>query len=512
MTSLITDRYASKIQGVLSCFDRVVIQGNLPHICYADGMARWLRTNEVRLYDYPRFVEPFNEKLRENAARLAKDSGCEIEYVTASLSKEKRIAQILAERGTAPGLVHVFSSMELCRTYRARYDDAKKMAFLKPDKGKCLHYYFYFIDASLGLCYVRVPTWCPFAIQFYFNGHNWLARKLDRAKVTYRMLDNAFVELGDVEKAQKLSDAFDTRQLHATLDRYAALCCPAAGEFDEKYHWTLSQVEYSTDVIFRRQSDLKPLYSAISRTAIHAAKASDVATFLGRKLTGNYQNEAGNDFSTRIEGTRIKHRMGPVSIKMYDKAAIVLRIETTANDVRFFSHHRRVEQRGGTSVFKLAPLKKTIHSLHDLRQLMSAANRRYLEFISALDDPSPALKALQRASAPTTYSGRRYRGLNFFSADDDLLLQALSRGEFAISGFRNKDIRGLLKDKKPAWISRCLKRLRVHGLLKSIGHRYKYYLSELGKRVVLAGQRVRDLVVIPALSPPIQVLPKTRTI
>ena len=260
MTSLITDRYASKIQGVLSCFDRVVIQGNLPHICYADGMARWLRTNEVRLYDYPRFVEPFNEKLRENAARLAKDSGCEIEYVTASLSKEKRIAQILAERGTAPGLVHVFSSMELCRTYRARYDDAKKMAFLKPDKGKCLHYYINFIDASQGLCYVREPTWGPCGSQFYYNGHNWLARKLDRAKVTYRMLDNAFVELGDVEKAQKLSDAFDTRQLHSTLDRYAALCCPAAGEFDEKYHWTLSQVEYSTDVIFRRQSDLKPLY------------------------------------------------------------------------------------------------------------------------------------------------------------------------------------------------------------------------------------------------------------
>jgi hypothetical protein len=50
--------------------------------------------------------------------------------------------------------------------------------FLRPATGKCLHYYFYFIDAELGLIYLRVPTWCPFRLQFYCNGHSWLARQL----------------------------------------------------------------------------------------------------------------------------------------------------------------------------------------------------------------------------------------------------------------------------------------------------------------------------------------------
>ena len=45
-----------------------------------------------------------------------------------------------------------------------------------------------------------------------------------------------------------------------------------------------------------------------------------IATFLGCKRNGNYQDEIGNRFNTRIEGTRIKHTMGPVSIKMYDKS------------------------------------------------------------------------------------------------------------------------------------------------------------------------------------------------
>jgi hypothetical protein len=34
---------------------------------------------------------------------------------------------------------------------------------------------------------------------------------------------------------------------------------------------------------------------------------------------------------------------------MYDKFHLVLRIETTANDVSFFKHHRRVEHRQGPS-------------------------------------------------------------------------------------------------------------------------------------------------------------------
>ncbi|HHH31696.1 MAG TPA: hypothetical protein ENK57_25565 [Polyangiaceae bacterium] len=49
----------------------------------------------------------------------------------------------------------------------------------------------------------------------------------------------------------------------------------------------LMQVEYATDIVFRRQRDLAPLYETITRTAVHAIKAEHVATFLGRKLNGN---------------------------------------------------------------------------------------------------------------------------------------------------------------------------------------------------------------------------------
>jgi len=74
----------------------------------------------------------------------------------------------------------------------------------------------------------------------------------------------------------------------------------------------------------------------------------------------------------------------------YDKFARVLRLETTTNDVSFFEHHRKVEHQDGHSTRELAPLKKTIYSLVDLREILAGCNRRYLEFLSAWTMPPVA--------------------------------------------------------------------------------------------------------------------------
>lgn len=314
------------------------------------------------------------------------------------------------------------------------------------------------------------------------------------------MVDNALIQVTDLVEAQRLADDIDVAKLHATLDHYARLCCPSMLSLEQTYHWSIMQLEYATDIGFKRQTDLAPIYDAISRTAGHAVKVENVANLRGRKLNGNCQDEMGNNFSTRIEGTRIKHGMWPAWIKMYDKRRIILRIETTANDVSFLMHHRKVVQRDGACTRKMAPVKKSIYSLPDLRELMAAANVRYLGIISALEDPSAGTKALRKLAQPATENGRNYRGFNFFSADDDLVLAAIVLDEFTISALRNKDLQRHLPGKKPAWISRCLKRLRVHGLIKRVGRTYRYYLTDLGRRVVLTGVKLRELVIIPALA------------
>mgnify|MGYP001552540997 CR=1 FL=1 len=494
-------RHQDKITGVLSCFDRVVITGTLPDICYAGAMASYLSYHKIRLFDYPRWAEPLRDELREHAEHLALKAGVEIEFIRRhkAFRKEDRIKAIIADRGDHPGLVHIFSAMESCTAYRPWYDKKKGYTTLKTTSGKCLHYYFYFIDESFGLCYVRVPTWAPFRLQVYFNGHHWLAQRLKNAGIPFQMADNAFLSIADPKRAQTLANRLDAKQLHQRLNRWAKQFCPIHQRFRAGYHWSLMQVEFATDVVFRLQDEFQPLYASIIRTAVHASKADNVAPFLGRKLNTAYQDEIGNDFSTRIQGTRIRHQMGPTSIKLYDKASIMARVECTTNDVSFFKIHRWVEQRDGWAQWKLAPLRKNIYSLRDLRKLMNAANERYLAYMATIDTPSAGLRDIDKMSDRAKNQGRSFRGFNLFLEQDHRLFLTLGRGEWSISGFRAADLRSYMPNLSPGQSSYLLKRLRTHGMIKKIGHRYKYYLTKFGRRVLAAALKIREYVVLPTL-------------
>jgi len=494
------ERHNTKIKGVISCFDRIVLTGTIPGICYAQGMSSFLTTKNIRIFDFTQWAEPLREEIRTNAEKVASDNDLEIDFIRKkNFRKEDKINSIIKQRGTHPGLVHIFSAMELCTAYKPWHNKKTHTTSLKTVPGKCLHYYFYFITAELGLCYLRVPTWAPFRLQFYCNGHNLLASALNKKNIDFQMLDNVFVQIDDFDKAQKLADDISAKRIHRQLDGIVKQYCPIVRHFANNYHWSFMQVEYATDIIFKQKSDLKLIYDEIIRTAIHSVKPENIATFLGRKLHGGYQDEMGNNFNTRIEGTCIKHRMGPVAVKMYDKFGLVLRVETVTNNVSFFKHRRRVEHRDGTWEMTDAPLKKSIYSLPVLVELMKASNRRYLEFISAIDDPSGGIKDLNKISRSLKEDDRSYRGFNLFDDEDLVLFSAIIRGEFNISGFSNKSLRKVIKDKRGHQISRLLKRLRKHGLIKKIANTYKYYLTALGRRVTTTALKLREMYIIPSL-------------
>ena len=300
---------------------------NIIVFCYGLGINKnqflnqditsYLYSNHVRIFDYLKFAQPFREQIRENAETLAKANGLTIEFIgKKTFRKEERIKKILKERGSHPGLVHIFSAMESCTTYKPWHDKATGKTFLRHDQSKCVHYYFYFLDEKLGLCYLRVPTWCPFRLQFYFNGHSLLTGLLTKKGIGFQQLENAFLTIADFPSANDIAQRIDLRKLHAKLDRIAQQCCPVVKALDLSYHWSVMQVEYSTDIIFKKRGDLQAIYPYLLETLVHSVKPENIATFLGQKLHGNYKGEVENNLDVRVLGTRIKHRMEPVCIKM----------------------------------------------------------------------------------------------------------------------------------------------------------------------------------------------------
>jgi hypothetical protein len=159
MDELLSERYANDLDGVLSCYDRIVITGSLLPFCYAQGMTHYLYQQGIRVFDYPQFAEPLRDHIRENAEALAAANGVKIEFIRKQdFRKENRVQQILKKRGDQPGLVHIFGAMEACSSYLPWHDKVTGKTYLKPGASKCMTYYFYFVDEQLGLCYLRVPT------------------------------------------------------------------------------------------------------------------------------------------------------------------------------------------------------------------------------------------------------------------------------------------------------------------------------------------------------------------
>ena len=114
---LLTKRYDEKIIGSLSCFDRVVVKGTLPTICYAEGMTRFLTKNNIKVFDYTIFVEPFREKIRLKAEQLATSNGLTIEFIRSSKARKEDIVKKHFD-GKKTGLIYILSAMEACHTYR----------------------------------------------------------------------------------------------------------------------------------------------------------------------------------------------------------------------------------------------------------------------------------------------------------------------------------------------------------------------------------------------------------
>jgi hypothetical protein len=134
-------------------------------------------------------------------------------------------------------------------------------------------------------------------------------------------------------------------------------------------------------------------------------------------------------------------------------------------------------------------------------KLMEAANRRYLAFLSQCDDHRSGKVTLERITrTERDAKGRSSRGFNLFCPKDLALVHALLRAEHQISGVKNRYLREHLPDWTSSQISRAFKRLRLHGVLKKTGRRYKYFLTQTGQTLLLTALKLREFLILPSLN------------
>ena len=500
------ERHQNRIVGVLSGPDRVLFRGTLLSISHLDGMAMFLSSQRVLYKDFKPYAQRLSDGIIAQAQAIAEEADRPLRYIeSARVSKEDLARQIMERDGITNGLICVLTCVEPCQTYAIRRNRASRHLDLVSHEGKCLHVYFYLVDREFGFMHIRLQTWFPFSIQVCVNGREWLAGQLDRAGIGYEKQDNCFVRIDDFRRAQGLFDRFQERRWFKTLDALARRVNPwldpKARPQLHSYYWTIRQDEYATDIVFKDASALAEIYPRLVHHAIRNFASRDIMRFLGRRTNRRFNGQAKGDVRDRPEGVRIKHWVEENSIKMYDKQGCVLRIETTINTPRRFKVRRPVTRKGKRRM-QWVCMRKSVADMPRRMEIARAANERYLEALAVVGEVSPIREVLDPVSKSRTQAGRRYRSLRPVSQEEAHVFQVLLRGEFALQGFRNKDLRTCLFPQTPVTdgdgrkvsgrTTRLLRLLRAHGLIAKVGRTRYYRVTKKGNHLMTTVLNLRE--------------------
>jgi hypothetical protein len=495
----------------LSGFDRLVFRG-----CFRElvgyGLERYLWAAGVLVKDFFKHAEALSDVVKDASQALADRTKRPLRYLrTAASDKEAIARRIAAEDKISDGLICILSVVEPCWSYEMVRDRAAQCVRIEARPRKCLHLYHYQLHPELGFMHARIQTWFPFQVQVCVNGREWLARRMSKVGLGYERRDNCFTWLADVGEAQRLMDEQLKTAWPELLNALARGLNPKHEEMFQKhpleYYWSVYQSEWASDVMFRDPSALARLYPTLVRHGMTTFQSPDVLRFLGQRVTPEggippqLKAEVVCTLKTRPEGVRIKHRLGHNSIKMYDKQGSCLRVETTINDAGGFKSFRRPEGKPDAPLAWL-PMRKGIADLHRRAEVSQAANDRYFDALAAVEDHRSLGELADHLCRPVLRDGRRARALNPYAPDDAQLLQAVNRGEFAIRGFRNRDLRALIFDdehapaehqrRHAAAVTRRLALLRAHRLVRKIPATHRYVLTKGGRAAIAALMTARN--------------------
>jgi hypothetical protein len=141
-------------------------------------------------------------------------------------------------------------------------------------------------------------------------------------------------------------------------------------------------------------------------------------------------------------------------------------------------------------------LRKGVADLHRRAEICQQANERYLNALAVVDSSTTLEELMADIQRPVIRDHKRSRALNPFSEPDVNLLEVISRGEFLLNGLRNRDLQALLYSGKPASavetrrrsaaVSRKLRLLRAHRLIRKVPRTHRYHITDLGRKILPA--------------------------
>ena len=498
-------KLSNYVKSTITGFDRIVFKGTLKSLMIPGGMESFLQNKGVLNKNFSDYVQTQSQIIVDAAEEYSKRVlGTGTEYISSSNIRKEEIAHRKQIRsGVQEGLIGIWSCVESCTTFKSTYDKTKSYSALTPKSGRCKHLYFYFDDPNYGFMSVRLQTWAPYEIQIALNGREWLRRSLDKAGCGYSMNGNKFLHIDDYELAQELLNEQVLVNFDEVLDSFLSFVFPNMKEvLNEKmyYYWTFWQSEVAKDYIFDDSIRLRELMNDLQLHAIVTGNGERILKYFGTpvKQDGLPFRNTDPEIVTKTygwyEGLRVRHWNNKNSIKFYNEHN-VLRFEMTMNDPTRFKVFRRTEKQSIKDPKRLLPLRKGIVDTYFRFEISKNIIHTFTEHMALVEEKERFGKIVEPVASLIFNDGKRYRGLDLFGKDKELL-SIIADPIFDVDPITNKQIQQKIKNtiwgkgktnkQLSARISRHLVLLRKHGIIRKLQKQRKYALTDKGRKLLVA--------------------------
>lgn len=482
------------IQFVYHCFDRIVINGYLDffraehHVVhfFHNVLQEPVITKAVlrrRTNDYVRWIEAYARNRKIPLIWVPRDAKGK------PLSHEEVVAPALqrARRAQRFGVYYILMSMEQGRSFRsiqlrhAAKDPNYRM--IRPQFLHYRHYYFHIYDSILGNMVLRVASFIPFTVCAYINGHEFIARRLQAQKLSFRQEDNAFTAVDDPKALQRAANALSAKTIRQRLNYWAFTLGP---KFSVKERlackglarsWAIQQVEYCWNVIFKRNWPIRHIFERSCELSLYSFTADRISQIFGHRISRHFHGKLQTVLENIEHGRHVFRAYWKNGfLRQYEKWRTYLRMELLSNCLPDLNLRKGLDG--------LNQIRKTCHGILD----RFAANQTTNLNVHGHFD------LLARLAKPVQLGESKLAGIRLDQVRMMRLLQVfLGRAAGSLGGWSAKELRSAILDTfelrstqySLSAIRYDLRKLRAHGLIERLPHTHRYRLTAKGQKVAI---------------------------
>lgn len=480
VTSILHTKLDKHIGLSYSSFDRIVFRGYLPGLFVEGSVIKLLRnlgfnnhTNGV--------LKSLTDQLNSHIKKTANHMQVAIhwwgtEEKSKYNSKQDFVKELYAaqinKKLKADKVICMIKATESTRTFANKTvktksgTDSLKMYSCNKFVSQ---YYIYIHDKELGLCYLKISSYMPFVCEFYMNGHNYIKQQFDIQGLDYKMKDNSFVQVSDVEYLKELVEKFQPSTALKRIDYWMDIFF----RFDKgtrstrskllTHQWFTYQTEISSNIIFKSEKFANSFFQRLLQKHHTIGIPDRLTQVFGLSKAAHNSKSTQNKYHTQA---CIKHWLERNSIKCYNKSGCLLRVETTINNPDLPG----------------LKLKKQASHLQAYYWYGLKCNSRYFNIISDTDIQSISTEVYQKyQKAIITQKGVRVAAPDLRNEQQLELFRILLDDKNVVYGFKNKQIRSQMKgNPKTAKIAYELRKLRERGAIKKSKGSNNYTLTQEG--------------------------------